>query len=260
MFSNVKTATKVVAGFGAMLAVFIGLIVAGTMPAAAADHVSGVKPDEAIQRLKDGNDRFVAGKSSHPDATVERREDTAKNGQHPFAVVVSCSDSRVPVEIVFDQGIGDLFVVRVAGNVCNRDEIGSVEYGTDHLATPVLVVLGHTHCGAVTAVAQGAELPGNVAALVRNIHPAVETAKKTHPGVEGDALVAAAIDANVWQSIADLLKNSPIARERVEAGKLKIVGAVYDIEAGQVKWLGENPDQQKLLKDAGNGSGHSVGE
>jgi carbonic anhydrase len=260
MFASEKPVRMGIAGFGAMLAVFAGLILFVSTPAAVADQVIEVKPEDAIQRLIEGNGRFMAGKSSHPNITTERRQDTTKNGQHPFATVVSCSDSRVPVEILFDQGIGDLFGVRVAGNVCNVDEIGSVEYGTDHLATPVLVVLGHTRCGAVTAVAQGSELHGNIPALVHNIFSAVETVKKTHPGAEGEALVTAAIEANVWQSIEDLLKNSPVTRERVREGKLKVVGAVYDIEEGQVKWLGENPDQKQLLKEAENVSEHAEGK
>ena len=259
MFRYAKSAMKAASAFGMLFSLFAGMVFFGSMPAMAADSAAGMKPEAAIQRLKDGNERFSTGKCEHPDITAERREDTAKNGQHPFATVISCSDSRVPVEILFDQGIGDLFVIRVAGNVCNVDEIGSAEYGTDHLAAPVLVVLGHAHCGAVTAVAQGAELHGNIPALVHNIYPAVETAKKTHPGVEGDALVAAAIEANVWQSIEDLLKKSPAGRERVQAGKLKIVGAVYDIEEGRVKWLGENPDQERLLNDAKNASERAEG-
>jgi carbonic anhydrase len=232
------------------LTVLAGLFLIGVANASNSEQDTGAKPEEAIQHLQDGNDRFATGKSSHPDITAERRLDTSKKGQHPFATVVSCSDSRLPVEILFDQGIGDIFVVRVAGNVCNADEIGSVEYGTDHLGTPVLVVLGHTHCGAVTAVAQNAELHGSIPVLVRNIFSAVEAAKKSHPEAEGNALVAAAVEANVRQSIGDVLRNSSLVRERVLGGKLKIVGAIYDIETGRVEWLGENPDQEQLLKNA----------
>jgi carbonic anhydrase len=225
---------------------------AGSASASASDQTPNIAPDEALQRLKDGNDRFTSGKSDHPNLSRERLLETTQNGQHPFATVVSCSDSRVPVELLFDQGVGDLFVVRVAGNVCNVDEIGSVEYGTDHLGTPVLIVLGHSRCGAVTAVAQGAELHGNIHALVHNIYSAVEKAKKSHPDLNGDAFVAAAIESNVWESIAELLKNSPVVRERVASGKLKITGAQYDLEQGRVQWLGEHPEQEQLLKNAEN--------
>ena len=135
----------------------------------------------ALHKLEDGNKRFVEGKNTFPDIGAERRGKTAKNGQQPFATVISCSDSRLPVEILFDQGIGDIFVVRVAGNVCNVDEIGSAEYGVDHLGTPVLVVLGHSKCGAVSAVVQGAELNGNLPALLHGIIPAVEKVKRAIP-------------------------------------------------------------------------------
>lgn len=207
---------------------------------------------EAMQKLENGNQRFLEGKKVSLDIDEARRKETAQKGQHPFATVITCSDSRLPVEIIFGQGIGDIFVIRVAGNVCNVDEAASAEYAADHLGTPVLVVLGHSKCGAVTAVAKGADLHGNLPALVRGIFPAVETAKKTHPGAEGDALVTAAIEANVWQSIEDLLKKSPIVAKRVRDEKLKIVGAVYDIEDGRVHWLGEHPNQAGLISSEAN--------
>ena len=209
-----------------------------------------ISAETALHKLEDGNRRFVEGKNTFPDIGSERRRETSQDGQHPFATVISCSDSRLPVEITFDQGIGDIFVVRVAGNVCNVDEIGSAEYGADHLGTPVLVVLGHSKCGAVTAVVDGDELHGSIPALVHGIVPAVEKAKKAHPDAKGDALVSAAIEANVWQSIEDLFKKSPLLLKRVQDGKLKIVGANYDIESGKVKWLGEHPQQARLLESA----------
>ena len=131
----------------------------------------------------------------------ERRsvKETA-SGQHPIAVVIGCSDSRVPPEIVFDQGIGDVFVVRVAGNVCDAHEIGSAEYALEHLGVPLLVVLGHTSCGAVTAAVVGGEVPGNVRSLLESIQPAVVKAQHEHPDLRGKDLVAAAIEANVWNS------------------------------------------------------------
>ena len=207
-----------------------------------------ISAEAALHKLEDGNHRFVEGKNTFPDLSSERRKETSQQGQHPFATVISCSDSRLPVEIVFDQGIGDIFVVRVAGNVCNVDEIGSAEYGTDHLETPVLIVLGHTKCGAVKAAVEGGELPSNISSLVHGIVPAVEKARKAHPDAKGDSLVAAVIEANVWQSINAVLTKSPIVAQRVQDGKLKIVGAIYDIESGQIKWLGEHPEQARLLK------------
>ena len=196
-------------------------------------------PQQVLDGLKDGNSRYVEGKSVHPNLDSARREATAKDGQHPNVTILSCSDSRVPVELLFDQGIGDVFVVRVAGNVCNVDEAGSIEYGVDHVGTPLLVVLGHSGCGAVTAVTMDAELHGNVAPLVAGIRPAVVRAKKEHPELHGKDLVPAAIEANVRQSIDDLLKISPVVRERVKDGKLKVVGALYDLKSGKIRWLGE---------------------
>lgn len=254
MFAKMKILTKILGGL--CMVVAVASVVVGRAPAAPANQDSGVKPDEAIQRLKDGNGRFAAGKSSHPNVTAARREETVKGGQHPFACVLACSDSRVPVERLFDQGFGDLFVIRVAGNVANVDEIGSIEYGADHLGAPIVLVLGHTHCGAVTAVATGAEAHGNIATLVENIRPAVASAQKKHPDVHGKDLVPTAIEANVWQSIDDLFKNSPVIRKRVQEGRVKVVGAVYDLATGQVKWLGEHPQTAQLMSHVGGARVH----
>jgi methyl-accepting chemotaxis protein len=230
----------------------LGLIlIAALPPAHANDAGPGLSPEQAVQRLKDGNARFTSGKPEHPDADADRIADTAKNGQHPFVTVVGCSDSRVPVELIFDQGIGDVFVVRVAGNVCDVDEIGSVEYGTDHLGTPLLVVLGHTQCGAVTAVTTGAEVHGNIPPLVENIKAAVAAAQKSHPDLHGKDLVPAAIEANVWQAMDDLFRTSPITREGVKSDNLKVIGAIYEIETGKVNWLGQHPELSRLLAYTG---------
>jgi carbonic anhydrase len=143
----------------------------------------------------------------------------------------------VPVEILFDQGVGDLFVIKVAGNVADTDEIGSAEYGVDHLGTPVLMVLGHTYCGAVTAVTTGAEVHGSIPLLVDNIVPAVEKAKHEHPGAEKAELINAAIEANVWQAVDDIMTKSHAIAERAAAGKVLVVGAIYDILTGKVTIL-----------------------
>ncbi len=208
----------------------------------------GVKPDVAIKWLEDGNARFVSGKAIHPHQDADWRKETVDKGQHPYATIVSCSDSRVPVEVVFDEGIGELFIIRVAGNVCAVNEIGSAEYGVDHLGTQLVVVLGHSHCGAVTAVATEAAVHGNIAQLVAPIKPAVEQAKKEHPDLKGKDLVPAAVEANVWQGIENVLTNSEIIRQHVKAGTAKIVGAIYDLETGRVAWLGTHPRQAELLK------------
>lgn len=207
----------------------------------------GITADQALQLLKEGNARFVAGVPTHNHQDEARRIDTALNGQHPFATVIGCSDSRVPVEIIFDQGIGDTFIIRVAGNVIDTDEAGSIEYGVAHLNTPILVVLGHSSCGACTAVVQGAQLTGNIPPLVDNIIPAKDKVVAANPTLTGNALVAAVIKQNVWQGIEDLFEISPISADLVRTGKLKVIGAVYNLQSGQVEWLGEHPDQKNIL-------------
>ena len=214
----------------------------------------GITPDEALKKLQDGNARFVAGKPEHPNADAARLAETAEKGQHPFATIITCSDSRCPAERLFDQGFGDIFVIRVAGNVCDTDETGSAEYGTDHLGTPLLVVLGHSLCGAVTAVATGAEVHGNIPPLVENIKPAVAKAQKAHPDLHGKDLVPEAIKANAFQGVEELFTRSPVIRERVTSGKLKVVAALYDLATGKVEWLGAHPEEIALLKLTGMGT------
>lgn len=213
----------------------------------ASSQGSGISGDDALAKLKEGNARFSGGTVAHPNCDPARRSLTAAQGQAPFVTILSCSDSRVPVELLFDTGIGDVFVVRVAGNVADTDEIGSMEYGVDHLGTPLLVVLGHTKCGAVTATVQEAQVEGHIPSLIGKIEPAVEKAKADHPSLGRDALVEEAIKANVWQAIEDTLSQSEIIRKRAIAGKVKVVGALYDIEKGTVNFLGPHPDQAKIL-------------
>ncbi|MBM9616563.1 carbonic anhydrase [Desulfobulbus rhabdoformis] len=203
-------------------------------------------PDEAIAMLKAGNERFVNGHSIHPHTDAARlalagQED---QGDHAYATVITCSDSRVPVEILFDAGVMDLFVIRVAGNVLDVDEVGSVEYGLAHVRTPVFVVLGHTQCGAVTAVTNavqghGHPLERNIPPLVDNIIPAVKKAIADNPNSHGAEVIPYAIEENVWQGIEDLFMKSPVSRDLVKAGKAKVVGAVYDVSNGHIKWLPE---------------------
>lgn len=158
-------------------------------------------------------------------------------GQHPWAAIIGCSDSRVPVEVIFDQGIGDLFVVRVPGNVCNGDEIAAVEYAVEHLGTPLCVVLGHTRCGAVTSVVSGSALDGHLAQLVRKINGAAEDARRENPALTGDGLVDAAARHNVRRGIAGLTRESTLIAARVQSGALAIAGAIYGLATGQIDWL-----------------------
>jgi methyl-accepting chemotaxis protein/carbonic anhydrase len=235
------------------LATLVSLFAAAAFAANTSPNISS---DEALARLKEGNSRYVAGKPIHPNQDAARRAVVAK-GQTPFATVLSCADSRVPVELLFDQGIGDTFVVRVAGNVSDIDEIGTMEYGVGHLNTPLLVVLGHSNCGAVKAVLEGAQVHGSIPALVDNIAPAVVQAKAGHPGAGIVALLGEAVKTNVWISIDDLFKHSAEVRDLVKGGKLKVVGAIYSLESGEVSWLGAHPEQARLLAYSG-GAGHDA--
>ena len=225
------------------------LVVAAALasPALATSANPGISADEAMRLLKAGNARYVDGKLQHPHQDRVRRALTAAQGQHPLAAVLTCSDSRAPAEIIFDQGIGDIFVVRVAGNVAATDEIGSIEYAADHLATPLVVVLGHTQCNAVSAVVDDAKLSPNLANLVESIKPAVDKARESAPQAAKDELLKAAITANVWQALEDMLRLSPIIRNKVRDGQAQVVGALYDLDSGQVQWLGPHPDQEKLM-------------
>ena len=159
-------------------------------------------------------------------------------GQKPFATIIGCSDSRVAPELVFDQGLGDLFVVRVAGNVADPVDLGSVEYAAEHLGVPAIVVLGHHGCGAVKAtaeaVAKGEKVEGNLGAIVGEIAPAVDAARKA-PGKEG--LLNDAAHANARRTAAALVERSAVVKKLVEEGKVKIAVAIYDVETGTIEWL-----------------------
>jgi len=218
-----------------------------TKPPAAAEFESPQNVDEIMTMLSEGNQRWVDGAATAPNTSPERRSDVADTGQKPFVTIVTCADSRLPAERIFDRGIGDLFVVRVAGNVMGTSETGTVEYGVGHLKTPLLVVMGHSKCGAVQAAVTNAEVHGSVRALVKQIQPAVERVKRNNPNADAKELMTLAIRENVWQSVFDLMKNSPEVRTLVAQGKLKVVGAVYDINSGKVQWLGEHPWQSELL-------------
>ncbi len=201
-------------------------------------------PAEVIQMLKDGNARFVAGQRTYLHTTLDRLKLAGKadQGDHAYATVITCSDSRVPVELIFDAGVMDIFVIRVAGNVCDTDECGSIEYGLAHVRTPVLVVLGHTQCGAVTAVTaavqgHGHALERNIPPLVDNIIPAVKRTMEKNPLLKGNEVVSFAIEENIWQGIEDLFMKSPATRELVKSGKAAVVGAIYNVSTGAVNWL-----------------------
>ncbi len=188
----------------------------------------GISAEEAYQRLMEGNARFVAGKSAHPDQSAARVAEL-ESGQHPFAVVLGCADSRVSPEVIFDQGLGDLFVLRVAGNVPDDEMTGSIEYAVEHLGAKLVMVLGHEKCGAVQATVQGGEVPGHLPSIVGRIKPSVAEAK----ALPGD-VVSNCVRINVQHVVTELRGSEPILKELVETGKLKIVGARYDLHTGKV--------------------------
>ena len=231
------------------------LLTQGSSLLQASGKASKPSPDKVLKKLKEGNERFYTGNATLPHQTQERIRQAGKKdqGDHAFATIMTCSDSRVPVELLFDSGIMDLFVVRVAGNVCSTNEIGSIEYGLAHVNTPVLVVLGHTQCGAVAAVTHALhgkeqKFERNIPPLVAPIKPAVERAIHDHPDIEGDAIIPFAIEENVWEAISNLFKQSPATRNLVREGKVKVVGAIYDVGTGKVKWLPEKHVQELLEK------------
>ena len=239
-----------------VLAVCLSLAALNAAFASSAEVPAKPAPDSVLSWLSEGNARFVQGKSVHPHADAKRISlaDTENQGKYALATVLSCSDSRVPPELVFDAGVMDLFVVRVAGNVANTDEIGSLEYGLAHVNTPLLVVLGHTQCGAVTAVTQeltghGHPLERNIPPLVGSIVPAVKQTMKEHPELKEDKLITAAIEANVWEVIKNIFLKSPATRELVKNGQVKVVGAIYDMHTGGVNWLLADK-VAAILKDA----------
>ena len=223
------------------------LLIVSCFQAFAATPEGFLPADEAMQRLKDGNARHVVGKTIHDGQGEARREELARAGQRPIATILGCSDSRAPLEIIFDQGVGDIFVVRVAGNVAGPNELGSIEYGVANLGTPVVLVLGHSSCGAVSAAVHNSSASANVAGIIKQIRPAVAKAKAWSPNASGAELVNKSVKANVWQSMEAVLRKSREVRERVLDGRILLVGGVYDLESGQVAWLGQHPDQGKVL-------------
>ncbi len=191
-------------------------------------HAVGMSAEKALAKLLEGNTRYVDGKTSAPNRSKERRSEVAK-GQHPFAVVLGCSDSRVPPELLFDAGFGDLFVVRTAGNIADSVALGSIEYAVEHLGSKLVVVLGHERCGAVDATVKGGDTPANIKNVCNMIRPAVDKARDKHP----EDLLEASVKSNV-KMVAEHLRTSPIIGEMIQDGVVKIVGAYYDLDTGAV--------------------------
>jgi carbonic anhydrase len=193
-------------------------------------------PNEVLALLKNGNQRFVGGTLTSRDHSAMVRQ--AANGQFPKAIVLSCVDSRIPVEDVFDRGIGDIFVARVAGNFENTDILGSMEFACKVAGAKLVLVLGHAHCGAVKAAIDGAEL-GNITPMLKNIAPAV-AALSSYEGVktsENPEFVHKVTKENIRLTVADIRTRSPVLKEMEDAGEIKIVGALYDMDTGEIDFL-----------------------
>jgi carbonic anhydrase len=193
--------------------------------------------DQALQLLKDGNARFASGKMEKRDLPAQVKA-TGHDGQYPFASVVSCIDSRAAPSLVFDQGIGDIFTARVAGNVVNEDILGSLEYASKVAGAKVVVVLGHTHCGAVKGACDNAVL-GNLTQLVAKIRPAVDATAGTHGADRSSKnhhFVDAVAENNVKMTLKTVMDKSPVLREMAQKGEIKVVGAMLDVETGKIQF------------------------
>lgn len=200
----------------------------------AAEHGPSVPPDEALDRLIEGNRRYRHEQPALPKSVSTRRAEVSAK-QHPFAAILGCSDSRVPPEIVFDEGLGDLFVVRTAGNIATGENIASIEYAVQHLGSKLVVVLGHERCGAVDAAVQDVQEKSSLPKLLRAIRPAVLKAEK-----QKGNLLDNAIHQNIRDVVEKLRNDEPVLAKLVKSGKIKIVGAYYDLNTGEVSYLDED--------------------
>jgi carbonic anhydrase len=201
-----------------------------------------ISADEALERLREGNRRFVSDVRSHDNLTSEARRSSLTSGQEPFAIILGCSDSRVPAEIVFDQGLGDLFVIRVAGNIVAPSQIGSVEFAAERAGARLVVVLGHSQCGAILATLEELQQPTenhsrNLRSIVDRISPSVQALLSTDLRHNPDELVRQAVRANVRASANQLRHGSDIVEELIQKDGLCVVGAEYSLETGIVEFF-----------------------
>ena len=217
-------------GTGVLTAGLSSNLLAAEKKAPVAPAEDEITPEKALQELLDGNDRFVKSKRRNPNQTQSRLLEVAKS-QKPFASILGCADSRVPSEIVFDQGLGDLFVCRIAGNIATPQQIGSLEFGSLVLGSKVIMVVGHERCGAVDAAIKGAQVPGRIGSLLEAIKPSVESSKEQ----SGDKLENAC-KANILAQVEEL-KSSSVLSGLIKAEKLKIVGGYYDLDTGRISMV-----------------------
>jgi len=211
-------------GTGTLTAGLGSKLVAAQTPAAPKD----MTPQQALQMLMEGNERFVKRKTKNSTNRDVTRVRAVSQNQYPFASILSCADSRVPAEIIFDQGFGDLFMCRVAGNVATPEEIGSLEFGTAVLGSKILMVMGHKRCGAVSAAIKGGEFPGQIGTLISAIQPALKNAN-----ISTNNQLEEAVKANVLYQV-QILNKSPVVSQLIQTNKLKVVGSYYDLDTGAV--------------------------
>ena len=195
-------------------------------------NAENISADEALEKLIKGNERFIELKEQHPDSDKKRRKEMLK-GQHPFVVILSCSDSRVPPELIFDQGLGDIFEIRNAGNVLNEHVIGSIEYAVMHCGVKLIVIMGHQDCGAIAATLSGVSETKYIKALEDSIKPAVEDCKKQGKEINSDNVVK----AHVMQDINELLSQDNELVKYMKKNNVKIVPAYYHLDTGKVDFL-----------------------
>ncbi|MBZ0265011.1 carbonic anhydrase [bacterium] len=193
--------------------------------------------DEALQMLKDGNKRFASDQLIPDRKFKERREQTAREGQKPFAAILACADSRVPVELVFDQGLGDIFVSAVAGNICAETVAATFELGVREFGIPLIVVLGHSNCGAVSLAVKEDKIEDSLMPLVKRIRPAVMAARMAGMERSDPDFINSVAKINVKEAIDDLFDQSPYLKEMAQNGDVAIVPAFYDILSGEVEWI-----------------------
>jgi len=204
-----------------------------------------ISPDAALERLREGNRRFVSDEVSEETLASREHRAGAATPQSPFAIILACSDSRVPTELIFDRGIGDLFVIRVAGNIVAPSQIGSIEFAAKQFNTRLVVVLGHSNCGAIIATLQELALKHshrspNLRAIVDRVRPALEPVLTEGCDVDDEAVIATCVRANVQASVEQLRHGSLILEELIASGDLKIVGAEYSIETGNIKFFDDD--------------------
>lgn len=198
--------------------------------------------EEALDLLKNGNQRFVHGETNHTKLLTHQQRAEMAEHQNPFAIVLGCSDSRVPAEMVFDQGLGDLFVIRVAGNIVAPSQVGSVEFAAESFHCPIVIVLGHTHCGAIHSTIEALRNPdktssANLMSIVNRVRPSVEILMQTELKDDLEKLSVHAIRSNVFASVNQLRHGSAVLEGLIAQGKLKVVGAEYSLETGEVTFF-----------------------